>query len=121
MYHKTNPNPVRYSSIFRVQVQYIIKLFRAQLGSPRFFKSKSNNFLKLNYKISHDFDKKFVLAFYNSFLKIILNCDNEDMLILDTCSFQQKMLSNLPCVLIFSLTKFVLEDGFKDSCVLKNF
>ena len=35
------------------------------------------------------------------------------------CSFQKKMLSNLTCVLIYSLTKYVLEDGFKDSCVLK--
>ena len=25
------------------------------------------------------------------------------------------MLSNLTCVLIYSLTKFVLKDGFKDS------
>ena len=41
------------------------------------------------------------------------------MLILNTCSFQNNMLSNLTCVLIYSLTKCVLEDGFKDSCVLK--
>ena len=35
------------------------------------------------------------------------------MLISNTCSFQKKMLSNLPCVLIYSLTKGVLEDSFK--------
>ena len=64
------------SSIFRVQVQYIIKLTRAQKGSPRFFKSKSNDFLKLSWKIfqlyvtlMNDFDKTFVFAYYNSFLK----------------------------------------------------
>ena len=42
------------------------------------------------------------------------------MLILNKGSFQKKMLSNLPCVLIYSLTKCVLEDGFKDSCALKS-
>ena len=29
------------------------------------------------------------------------------------------MLSNLTCVLIYALTKCILEDGFKGSCVLK--
>ena len=33
------------------------------------------------------------------------------MLILNTCSFQKEMLSNLTYVLIYSLTKCVLEDG----------
>ena len=41
------------------------------------------------------------------------------MLILNTFSFQKK-ISNTTCVLIYSLTKFFLEDGFKDACVLKN-
>ena len=63
----------------------------------------------------NDFDKTFVLAF----LKIKLDYDKENMLILNTCSFQKKMLSNLTWVLIYALTKCVLEDGFKDSCVLK--
>ena len=31
--------------------------------------------------------------------------------LLNTCSFQKKMLPNLICVLIYSLTKCVLEDG----------
>ena len=31
----------------------------------------------------NDFDKIFVLAFYNSFLKIRLNCYEENMLILN--------------------------------------
>ena len=66
-----------------------------------------------------NFDKAFVLPFYSSFLKIILNCDKENMLILNTFSFQGKMLSNLTCVLIYSLTKCALEGGFKDSCVLE--
>ena len=35
------------------------------------------------------------------------------------CSFQKKMLSNLTRVLIYLLTKCVLVDGFKDSCVLQ--
>ena len=66
----------------------------------------------------NDFDKTFVLAFYNSFLKVELNCNKENILILNKCSFQ-KMLSNITCVLIYSLTNCVLEDGFKDCCLLK--
>ena len=66
----------------------------------------------------NDFGKTFVLAFYSSFLKIKLNCDKENILILNTYSFQ-KMLSNLICVPIYSPSKFVLEDSFKDSSVLK--
>ena len=41
------------------------------------------------------------------------------MLILNTCSFQKKILFNLTCVLIYSLTKCVFEDEFEDICVLK--
>ena len=41
------------------------------------------------------FDKTLVLAFYNSFLKMKLNSDEENMLILNTGSFQKKVLSNL--------------------------
>ena len=41
------------------------------------------------------------------------------MLILNTCSFQK--MSNLKSALIYSLTKCLLEDGFKDTCVLKIF
>ena len=67
----------------------------------------------------NDFDKTFALAFYTSFLKIELNCDKENMIIFNTCSFQKKMLSNLTCVLIYSLTKCVLAESSKDSCVLK--
>ena len=67
----------------------------------------------------NDFDKTFVLAFYSSFLKIKLNCDKENMLIFNTCSFQKKMLPNLIYALIYSLTEYVLGDGLKDSCVLK--
>ena len=33
------------------------------------------------------------------------------MLILNTCSFQKKILSDLTCVLIYSWTKCVIEDG----------
>ena len=33
--------------------------------------------------------------------------------LLNTCSFQKKILSNLTCVLIYSLARFVLENGFK--------
>ena len=42
----------------------------------------------------NDFDK--IFAFSNSFLKVKLNCDKENMLISNTCNFQ-KMLSNLTC------------------------
>ena len=67
--------------------------------------------------VMNNFDERFVLAFYNSFLKIELNCYKENMLILNTCSFQKRMLFNLTCVLIYS--KCLLEDGSKDSCVLR--
>ena len=50
----------------------------------------------------------------NYFLKIELHCDKENMTILNTWNFQNKMLSNLTCVLIYSLTECVLEDGFKN-------
>ena len=46
----------------------------------------------------YDFDKAFLLAFYNSFLKIKLSFDKENMLILNTCRLQKKMLSNWTCV-----------------------
>ena len=95
--------------------------------SLKFFKSKSSDFLKLNCKIPqlyvvliNDFDKTFVLGFYNSFLKIKLSFDKENMLILNTYSLL-KMFSNLASVLMYSLTKCVFEDGFKDSFVLKIF
>ena len=51
-----------------------------------------------------------LLAFYNSFLKTRLNCDEEDMLISNTRSLQKKMLTNLTCVLIYSLTKNIREN-----------
>ena len=52
----------------------------------------------------NDFDKTSVLAFFNnSFLKIKLNCDKENMLISNTYIFQKKMLSNLTCILIYLL------------------
>ena len=64
---------------------------------------------QLYVTLMNDFDKTFVLAFYKSFLKKEWNCDEENMLILNTCSFQKKM-HNLLCVFIYS---------FKDNCVLK--
>ena len=60
-----------------------------------------------------------MLAFYIYFLKLELNCDEENMFILNIRSFQEKMLSNLAYVLTYSLTKYVIEDGFKDSHILK--
>ena len=42
--------------------------------------------------LMNDFDKKCVLPFYNSFLKIELNCNKENIVILNTCSFQKKFL-----------------------------
>ena len=52
----------------------------------------------------NDFDKTFVFVFYDYFLKIELNCDQENMLILNTCSSQKKMLPNLRrCLMICSL------------------
>ena len=60
-----------------------------------------------------------MLAFYIYFLKLELNCDEENMFILNIRSFQEKMLSNLAYALTYSLTKYVIEDGFKDSRILK--
>ena len=69
----------------------------------------------------NNFDKTFVLAFYNFFFFFKKsNCNKESVLNLNTCSFQ-KMLSNLTSVLIYLLIQCVLEDGFIDSCVLKIF
>ena len=42
--------------------------------------------------------KHFVFPFYNSFLKIELSCDEENILTLNTCSFEKTLLSNLTCV-----------------------
>ena len=67
----------------------------------------------------NDFDKTFLFAFYSFFLKIKLNCDKENMIVLNTCSSQKKMLLTVTCVLIYLLTECVFEDGFKDSCVIK--
>ena len=38
---------------------------------------------------------------------------------LNKWNFQKKTLSSVTCVLNYSLTQCVLEDGFKDSCILK--
>ena len=65
------------------------------------------------------FDKKCLPAFYNSFLKIELKCDKENHVNFKSCNFQKKMLSNLTCSDLRSLRKCALEDGLKDSCVLK--
>ena len=51
----------------------------------------------------NDSYETFVIAFYSS-LKKKSNCVKENMLILNTCSFQ-KMLSNLTCVLILLIDK----------------
>ena len=67
----------------------------------------------------NDFEKIFGLAFYSSFLRKELNCDKENMIISNRCSFQMKMLSSLTCVLIYSMAKCILEHGFKDTSVLK--
>ena len=69
----------------------------------------------------NDFHKTFVLTFYNSFLKIKFNYDKENMLILNTCSFQKKILSKLTCALIglsYLLTRCVLDYGSENSVKL---
>ena len=48
--------------------------------------TKTEEELTCQFKMN-DFDKTFVLAFYNSFLKIESNCDKENMFISNTCSF----------------------------------
>ena len=49
---------------------------------------------QLYVTLMNDFDKTFALTFFFFFQKVKLNCDNENMLILNTCSFQKKMLSS---------------------------
>ena len=66
----------------------------------------------------NNFNKTFGIAFYN-FRKVKSNCDQENMSILHTRNFQKEMLFTLSRVLIYSLTKLVLKDGFKDNCVLR--
>ena len=61
------------------------------------------------------FDKKIVLAFYNSFLI------KKIMLILNTCSSQKKMLSNLTCVLILLIDKMCSLRWFKRQLGSENF
>ena len=102
IYHKVNPSPVRQSKV--AQVHWFLKI-KLQNISTAFN--------------TNDFGKTFVLVFYNSFLKIESNCDKENMFISNTCCFQKKMLSNLTCFLIYSLTKCALEDGFEDICLRK--
>ena len=46
------------------------------------------------------FNKKFVPAFCNFFLKIKLNCDKENLVKFKYVQFSKEMLSNLACVLI---------------------
>ena len=41
------------------------------------------------------------------------------MLNLNSSSFQKKILPNVTSVVIYLLTICVIEDGFKDNCVLK--
>ena len=54
-----------------------------------------------------------MLTFNSSFLQIKLICDKENMLILNTCSFQMLRSDLL-------IGKCILEgDGFKDSSILK--
>ena len=50
--------------------------------------------IQLYVTLMNDF-KTSVLAFYNFFLKIKLKCGKENMLILNACNFQKKMLSYL--------------------------
>ena len=56
------------------------------------------------------FDKKLVLALYNSLLKI--DCDKVNHVdYICIYSFQKKMLSNLTFALIYSSAKCALQDG----------
>ena len=97
-----------------------MKLIQVQQDSPRFFKCSDLLKLNCNSNANECFDKKFVLAF-NSFLKIQLNYDKENNDIFKSMPFSEGDVVYLTFVLlIYSLTKCVLEDGFKDSCVLKN-
>ena len=58
----------------------------------------------------------YVFAFYNWFLKIKLNCDKKKHVNFKCrYSFQKKIMFNLTCVPIYSLTKSICESGFKDS------
>ena len=123
IYHRTNLIPAWQFKYFLSPIPIYQKI------NSRFFKPKYNDFSKSNCKISQLYvrlmnrsDKKFVFASYNTFLKIELKLIviEKIMLILNGRNFQKKMLFNLTCVLIYSLTKCALEDGLKDSVVTEN-
>ena len=78
---------------------------------------ESSKIRQLYLTLMSEFDKTLVIAFYNSFMEIKLNCDKENMLILNTSSFQN-VLSDLTYILIYTLTKCVLEDGSENSVKL---
>ena len=52
-----------------------------------------------------------MFAFCNSFLEIVLNDLENYVNFKYTCNFQRKMLPNLTCPIIYSMTKCVLEGG----------
>ena len=98
IYHNINLSSVSYFKYFSSPSPIYHRV------NQRFFKSKSNDFLKSNCKVHqlcetlglmNAFGEKFVLVFYNSFLKLELNYMKKLMLLLNTYSFQKKMSSNL--------------------------
>ena len=67
----------------------------------------------------NDFNETFVLAFYNSSLKIELNCYKENI---SFVVFERRCCRTWQAFhLLIDKTKWVLEDSFKDSCDLKIF
>ena len=47
-------------------------------------------YLQLYVMLMNDFDKNFVLTFYNSFLKVELNCDKENHVIFKYMLFSKE-------------------------------
>ena len=47
-------------------------------------------YLQLYVMLMNDFDKNFVLTFYNSFLKVELNCDKENHVIFKYMQFSKE-------------------------------
>ena len=71
--------------------------------------------------LKNAFDKKFVLAFYNSFLKTELNYGKENHVNFQYMQFSKEDVVYINmCSDLFIDSKCALEYGLKDSFVLKN-
>ena len=77
------------SVIFLKKVLFFIKKCPFYSPSPKLLQNISP-ISQLYVTLMDDFHKTFVLDFYNSFLKIELNCDKENVLILIHAIFKRR-------------------------------